>query len=239
MDNFDLKKDFNRYKATYIITSITILVWLGQFLTFGQQATSGMNLLRSGALWGPSILMDPTQLWRLISPIFLHIGWTHLLLNMFTLFFIGRQVEDVFGWRSFTLIYFISGIFGNAMSFLFSPQSLSAGASGAIFGLFGAVVGLGYFTEMPILKQIGKTFAVLIVINLLMNVVNIGSIGSIGTGQVNIWAHLGGAIGGLLLSAIFPPKSLKRAIPRHYKFITSLIFVGLLVGFILLPFMTY
>ncbi|WP_374285727.1 rhomboid family intramembrane serine protease [Lactococcus sp.] len=238
MDHFDLKKDFSEFKATYVITIVTILVWIGQLLAFGNQATTGINLLNSGALWGPNILADPTQLWRLVTPIFLHIGWTHLLFNMFTLFFIGRQVEAVFGWKSFTLIYFISGIFGNAMSFLFSPQSLSAGASGAIFGLFGAVVGLGYFTEMPVLKQIGKTFAVLIVINLLLNVFNIGAIGSLGSTQVNIWAHIGGAIGGLLLSAIFPPKSLKRAIPAHYKIITSIVFAGLLLAFIILPFMT-
>ncbi|PCS00149.1 rhomboid family intramembrane serine protease [Lactococcus fujiensis] len=239
MNQFNLKKDFLEFKATYTITIVTVLVWLGQLLTFGNQATSGINLLNSGALWGPAILDDPTQIWRLFTPIFLHIGWTHLLLNMFTLFFIGRQVEAVFGWKSFTLIYFISGIFGNAMSFLFLPQSLSAGASGAIFGLFGAVVGLGYFTEMPILKEIGKTFAVLIGINLIMNVLSVGSIGSISMGSVNIWAHVGGAIGGLLLSAILPPKPLKRAIPRYYQLITSIVFLVLLVAFITIPFLNH
>lgn len=238
MNSFNLKKDFSDFKATYIITGVTLLIWLGQLLAFGNQATLGINLLRAGALWGPSILADPSQIWRLVTPIFLHIGWAHVLLNMFTLFFIGRQVEAIFGWKSFTIVYFLSGIFGNAMSFLLLPQSLSAGASGAIFGLFGAVVGLAYFTQMPVLKEIGKTFGVLIIINLLLNVFNGGNLTAITTGSVNIWAHIGGAIGGLLLSAIFPPKALKRGIPAHYKLISSIGFIGLLIIFIGLPFLT-
>ena len=237
-NQFDLKQDFQAYKATYVITGVTLLIWLGQLLAFPGNATSGIALYRAGALWGPAILADPSQLWRLITPIFLHLSWTHVLFNMFTLFFIGRQVEGIFGWKSFAGIYLLSGIFGNAMSFLLLPQSLSAGASGAIFGIFGAVVGLAYFTEMPALKAIGKTFGVLIVINILLNVFNIGSVGAIFTGAVNIWAHIGGAIGGLLLSAVLPPRALKRAVPPHYKAIASLVFIGLLLIFIGVPFLT-
>ncbi len=237
--NFEqVKRDFLSHKATYILVSVTTLIWLGQFLTFGNQATSGINLFNSGALFGPAILQDPTQFWRLITPIFIHIGWLHLLMNMLILFFIGRMIEDILGWKCFFVIYLLSGIFANAVTFFLTPNVLSAGASGAIFGLFGAVVGLGYFTEMPVFKQIGKTFAVMIVIMLLLEFFDFQTLG-LSVGNVNIWAHIGGAIGGLMLAAIFPPKELKRAIPRYYKWITTSVFLLMFAAFVLLPFILH
>jgi membrane associated rhomboid family serine protease len=156
-------------------------------------------------------------------------------MNMLILFFIGRMIEEILGWQHFFVIYLLSGIFANAATFFLTPNVLSAGASGAIFGLFGAVAGLGYFTEMPVFKQIGKTFAVMIVIMLILEFFDFQMLG-LSVGNVNIWAHIGGAIGGLMLAAIFPPKNLQRAIPRHYKWITTSIFSLMLVAFILLPF---
>lgn len=147
-------------------------------------------------------------MWRLFTALFIHIGWAHVLLNVATLFFIGRQIENVFGWLRFTLIYLLSGIFGNAMVFLLTPRVVSAGASTSIFGLFAAVVGLAFFTKHPFLQQIGRMFTVLIVANLVMNLFSLGN--------VSIWAHIG-AIGGLLLSAIFAPKAFIPSIPKQYR----------------------
>lgn len=89
-------------------------------------------------------------------PIFVHIGWAHFLMNTATLFFIGRQVENVFGWLRFTLIYLLSGIFGNALVFLITPNIVSAGASTSLFGLFAAVAGIGYFTQHPFFNKSEK-----------------------------------------------------------------------------------
>lgn len=227
MDFKDLKSDFLKHKATYIIVAVTSLVWIGQLMTFGNQVGTGLSLFEAGAIFVPAIQADPIQLWRLFTALFLHIDWTHILMNMLTLFFIGRQVEVIFGWKSFSLIYIFSGIFGNAMTLLFAPSVISAGASTALFGLFAAVVGLGFFTEMPVLKAIGRTFGFLIVINLAVNIFQLGT--------VNIWGHLGGALGGLLLSAIFPPKELKRAIPKGYRLISTIVLLALFMIFIILP----
>ncbi|PCS16933.1 peptidase, S54 family [Lactococcus lactis subsp. lactis] len=174
------------------------------------------------------MLFDPSQMWRLFTALFIHIGWAHVLLNVATLFFIGRQIENVFGWLRFTLIYLLSGIFGNAMVFLLTPRVVSAGASTSIFGLFAAVVGLAFFTKHPFLQQIGRMFTVLIVANLVMNLFSLGN--------VSIWAHIGGAIGGLLLSAIFAPKAFIPSIPKQYRIFATGAFVILLVLFIGLPF---
>lgn len=117
------------------------------FFTYGISATSAINLFNSGAILGQVMLFDPSQMWRLFTALFIHIGWAHVLLNVATLFFIGRQIENVFGWLRFTLIYLLSGIFGNAMVFLLTPRVVSAGASTSIFGLFAAVVGLAFFLQ--------------------------------------------------------------------------------------------
>lgn len=165
----EIKRDFTRYKATYVLSIITLLIWLWEFFTYGTSATSAFNLFKSGAILGQVMVFDPSQMWRLLTANFIHIGWAHVLLNVATLFFIGRQIENVFGWLRFTLIYLLSGIFGNAMVFLLTPQVVSAGASTSLFGLFAAVVGLAYFTKHPFLQQIGRMFTVLIVANLVMN----------------------------------------------------------------------
>ena len=224
----EIKRDFTRYKVTYILSIITLLVWLWQFFTYGISATSAINLFNSGAILGQVMLFDPSQMWRLFTALFIHIGWAHVLLNVATLFFIGRQIENVFGWLRFTLIYLLSGIFGNAMVFLLTPRVVSAGASTSIFGLFAAVVGLAFFTKHPFLQQIGRMFTVLIVANLVMNLFSLGN--------VSIWAHIGGAIGGLLLSAIFAPKAFIPSIPQQYRIFATGAFVILLVLFIGLPF---
>ncbi|WP_270513143.1 rhomboid family protein [Lactococcus lactis] len=224
----EIKRDFTRYKATYILSIITLLVWLWQFFTYGISATSAINLFNSGAILGQVMLFDPSQMWRLFTALFIHIGWAHVLLNVATLFFIGRQIENVFGWLRFTLIYLLSGIFGSAMVFLLTPRVVSAGASTSIFGLFAAVVGLAFFTKHPFLQQIGRMFTVLIVANLVMNLFSLGN--------VSIWAHIGGAIGGLLLSAIFAPKAFIPSIPQQYRIFATGAFVILLVLFIGLPF---
>lgn len=224
----EIKRDFTRYKATYILSIVTLLVWLWQFFTYGISATSAINLFNSGAILGQVMLFDPSQMWRLFTALFIHIGWAHVLLNVATLFFIGRQIENVFGWLRFTLIYLLSGIFGNAMVFLLTPRVVSAGASTSIFGLFAAVVGLAFFTKHPFLQQIGRMFTVLIVANLVMNLFSLGN--------VSIWAHIGGAIGGLLLSAIFAPKAFIPSISKQYRIFATGAFVILFVLFICLPF---
>ena len=224
----DLKRDMLRYKSTYALTFFTTLVWLWQFFSYGAAATSGINLFNAGAMFGPAILQDPSQLWRLFTPIFVHIGWTHFLMNAATLFFIGRQIENIFGWQRFTAIYLLSGIFGNAMVFLLSPNVISAGASTSLFGIFAAIAALGYFTGHPFIRQIGKTFMVLIIVNLFMNLFSLSN--------VSIWAHIGGALGGALLSAVFPPKAFKNSIPTSYRLFSTLAVLVLFIIFIVLPF---
>lgn len=225
---FSSELKFNhKHLATYIIVIITTIVWLAQVISFGSQVAQGQNLLNAGALWSWSIIQNPMELWRLVSPIFLHLSWSHFLFNMFTLFFIGRMIEEIFGSIRFAAIYLLSGIFANAATFFLSTNALSAGASTSIFGIFGAIAMLGFFTGDPRLKEIGKGFVVLIVINLAFNFFQSG---------INVVGHIGGVIGGGLLAAMFPPRLYAKWIPKHIRILSILTFCVLLLVFILLPF---
>lgn len=102
--------------------------------------------------WGPSVeilieagakrtdlIVDNGDWWRLISPMFLHAGVVHFLFNMLGFLQVGTMVERVFGWWRVALIYLVAGIFGTIVSAIFVPLQVMVGASGAIFGVFGAL----------------------------------------------------------------------------------------------------
>ncbi|GBG96845.1 rhomboid family intramembrane serine protease [Lactococcus termiticola] len=225
----NIKKDLLDHRSTYLIVLLTLAVWFAQLTTFSGQVSSGQALLESGAIFSPHILADPSQIWRLFTPIFVHASWGHVLSNMLIVFFMGRLIEEIFGHLRYLIIYLLAGIFANSAIFFLAPDVLSTGASGAVFGLFGAIAALGYFTGDPRLKQIGKTFAVLIILQIFINLFQLG--------QVNIWGHIGGALGGVLLAAFIPPKAYWKWVPTTYKVSCGLIFVALMIVFIALPFM--
>jgi membrane associated rhomboid family serine protease len=222
---YNFQKEFNRYRATYSLAGITLGVWLSQFLTNGGQAVTPINLFRFGAFFGPDIIEHPLHLWRLLTPIFVHIGWQHFMLNFFTLIFIGRQLENVFGSKQFLAIYLLSGIYGNGLTFFLAPDTLAAGASTALFGIFSAMAMLSYLTKNPSFQAIGKQFAVLILVNLLINLFQSG---------VGLTGHIGGVLGGLLLAAPFAPKAFQGKISERQKYTFFLSYVISLILMIFL-----
>src|SRR5690606_4724046 len=95
------------------------------------------TLMRGGAMVRG--LVDAGELWRLVTFSFVHVGGIHLLVNVMNLYFLGRLAEDLFGpWRT-AAVFALAGVGGAGASYLASPAGISAGASGAIFGLLGAV----------------------------------------------------------------------------------------------------
>ena len=133
------------------------------------------------------------QYWRLFTAMFIHIGVFHLLFNLYALYAIGPLVEGYFGHLRFTIIYILAGLFGSLASYAMTP-AISAGASGAIFGLFGAVT--VYFLKHH--QNFGKrgramlqNMAFILVINLAFGVVGRG---------IDNWGHIGGLIGGAVIA---------------------------------------
>ncbi|MCK8058714.1 MULTISPECIES: rhomboid family intramembrane serine protease [unclassified Fusibacter] len=167
--------------APYII-GINVLVFVIMFIT--DPSISSTTLINFGAKFNYHIVEG--QWWRFVTAMFLHLDFMHILFNMAALFILSRPLEHLFGKVKFIAIYMLSGIGGVALSFAFN-NSLSAGASGAIFGLLGAHLYL-YFRNKDAYRMIfGYDFLLLIGINLVYGFVNPG---------IDNLGHLGGLFAG-------------------------------------------
>lgn len=151
------------------------------------------------------------QPWTLVTYMFLHAGWTHILFNMLGLFFFGPQVEDRLGGRRFLILYFVSGLSGAALSIVLSPQAQILGASAAVFGVFLAFAMFWPHAQVLIWGIIPVRASILIIVLTAISVFG----GTTGLIEPNIahFAHLGGFAGGWLTLRWFEQRS-RSARPR-------------------------
>lgn len=186
-----LKRFSNKPFMTYTFLTIQIILFLLMTLFFGGSENT-YTLILFGAKFNPLIVMG--DWWRLITPMFLHIGWLHLAVNSVCVYYIGTHLEKIMGHWRFALIYLLSGVAGNVASFAFS-DSVSAGASTSIFGLFATTLMLAEtFKGNAYYREIAKTFGILIVFNFITGFL------SIGDGNVDNVGHAGGLVGGFLIA---------------------------------------
>lgn len=172
---------------TYILIGINTILFVLMYI-LGNGSDDAITLLKFGASV-PNLIREG-EYYRLLTSAFLHIGFLHFLFNNYALYVIGSQLESFFGKTKYLIIYLGSAIFGNLMSLLFT-NSISAGASGAIFGLLGALLYFGYHYRVYLGTVVKSQIIPLIIINL--------GIGFAMSG-VNNAAHIGGLIGGCLLA---------------------------------------
>ena len=125
---------------TYTLIGVNVLAYLGTIVSGGSATGSvgGNSLLTKAALFGPAVANG--EIYRIITSGFLHYGFLHLLFNMYALYILGQMLEPAIGSLRFGLIYFVSLIGGALGALILSPNALTAGASGAVFGLLGAAV---------------------------------------------------------------------------------------------------
>lgn len=136
-----MRQEFQSFKLTYALIFLNLLVYLPAALFSADIVSMDTRVLVAlGALYGP-LVFGYDEWWRLLSAMFLHGGMTHLLMNMFSLYIVGRPAEIYFNKYSYLSIYFFSGLIGAVASLTMHPESVGIGASGAIFGLFGALTG--------------------------------------------------------------------------------------------------
>lgn len=154
-----------------------------------------------------NISINAGQWWRLLIPMVLHGSLMHLLFNSWALYALGTQAEEVFGTARFLAMYLLAGLAGSIASYVFNPQALSVGASGAIFGLFGALAAFSYTSRSLIgweasKMQLGQ-MSTLVVINL--------AFGFIPGSNIDNSAHIGGlVVGGLVGFALAPRYTIER-----------------------------
>lgn len=154
-------------------------------------------LMRYGALvhWAPF----NTEVWRYVSSMFLHGGFDHLLFNMFAVFVFAPPLEYLLGGLKYAALYFGSGVIGNLASILLNePGTVSVGASGAIYGIFGAYLYMIAFTRSMLDPASRKTVQVLLIMGIIYTLL---------FPRMNVYAHLGGLVGGVILFSNLRRKS--------------------------------
>lgn len=182
--NKKMEKIFSSKKP--IVTWIIIALCIIMFFVSGMGYDT-YTLVKYGANF--SGLVRNGELYRLVTYMFLHAGIVHIGLNMYSLYIVGPRVEDFFGKWKYALIYFISGICGGLLSIGVTPNVVSVGASGAIFGLFGALIYFGYNYRGYIGAMIRSQVVPIVIYNLFMGLFIPG---------IDMWGHVGGLIGGIL-----------------------------------------
>ena len=188
------RSGFKQFPGTFSLIGITLIVFLGQFLSL--ETLQYDWLLGLGVKSRPDILAG--EVWRFITPIFLHVTIPHVFINMYSLYAIGPAVERFFGTARFIAIYLLSGIAGVIFSLAFSPHP-SAGASGAIFGLLGSL-GAFLYMHRDLFGRFGRMQLRQIVIVAILN---------LGLGfmpGIDNWGHLGGLLAGIALTFILGPR---------------------------------
>jgi len=186
---FERNENLKEYIKTYPVTSLLILINIFIF-AFGD------TFYEIGAFYRPFI--EEGNYYRFITSMFLHVGIQHIIFNMFSLFVFCSVLEKITGSITYTIIYFLSGIGGGVSVYLFSPESVVVGASGAIFGIFGAFMALIVRKNTAIDEATKRVILVLLAIDIVYTFLGSG---------ISIAGHIGGLIFGFIGGLVLIKKS--------------------------------
>lgn len=206
-----VKLPANKSTVTYALIGITILIyglqWLSQSLTSGSY---DWPFILGGKV---NDLILQGQLWRLITPIFLHGNVLHIAFNMYALYSLGTSLERYYGHWKFLLLYFVGGFAGNTLSFLLSKNP-SLGASTAVFGLV-AAEGVFIYRNRELFGQRARVMlmnlGLIVVVNLIIGL----------QPGIDNWGHLGGLCGGAIFAWISGPLLRVQTTIRGYELVDS------------------
>lgn len=184
--------------VSYLLIAINLLAFLYEYYLFGNNIITGhvdaMSLEKIGAQFGPDLIKG--EYWRIFSAMFLHASLLHIGSNMLVLLLFGGQAERAFGSFKFLLIYFLSGLAGGLLTQFSNPIAISVGASGAIFGLLGALLSysiVNYINHSYYSLNI-KTYLLMIILNLYSGLAD---------KTINMNDHVGGLIAGVIIGLLF------------------------------------
>lgn len=218
--------------ATVSIIQVILMIWElisgGGFLPFSENPFLGPGpetYIIFGGKWVPSIINNG-EWWRFVTAIFLHSGLIHIAFNLLSQIKVGFDLERVHGTYRLFPIYIISGVFGNLVSAIFLPKSVTVGASGSIFGFFGVLL-VDLIKNWKKLPRPGRSLGILIVSIIISFAFGLMP-------GVDNWAHAAGFVMGLLSGIVFLPSmhigkfNIRR---RIFQVLISLpLMLGLLIG---------
>lgn len=205
-----------KYPVTSSLLLLTTGVFLAMLLLRGFDYESVQTVYDFGGVLGAEIQMDPSQSWRLLAAMFVHVGLQHFVLNMVTLYFIGRIAEDLFGSKAFLALYLLSGLMGNLFVLVFSPLAVAAGASTALFGIFGAIASLRFIARSPYIHYLSQRYTSLILINILFSFMP----------GISLAGHLGGLVGGGILAFVFPVYGERDSVKKTWRLGALLLYIA-------------
>ncbi len=172
--------------VTYTLIAINVAVFVAETAAGAPLGGGGGGVIfNKGYLLGSAISVQH-QYWRIASSGFLHDGLLHIAFNMLFLYIMGSILEPAIGRVNFALVYFVSLLSASFGALLFQPGSPTVGASGACFGVLGALIVVAYFRHIPIWRSgLGITLLINIIFSLSVSGISIGG-------------HLGGLVGGMI-----------------------------------------
>ncbi|MDG4668439.1 rhomboid family intramembrane serine protease [Mycobacterium sp. 236(2023)] len=198
--------------VTYVLIAVNVLM-------FGLQMASP-DLERALGLWSPAVADG--EFYRLLTSAFLHFGLTHIAFNMLALYFVGPPLEIALGRVRYIGLYLLSALGGSVLVYLLTLNALTAGASGAVFGLFGAMFVVGKRLNMDV-----RSVMMIIGLNLVFTFVY-----PLITSQNISWqGHIGGLVTGALVAAAFAyaPRERRNLVQGGAVAALVVVFVGLIV----------
>ncbi|MDR4945005.1 rhomboid family intramembrane serine protease [Neobacillus cucumis] len=203
-------REFIRYyPMVSLIVSIHIILYLLTILPIFPNNWFFVNFS------GVNLYIMEGEVWRLITPTFMHSGFSHMLFNSFSLILFGPALERMLGSGKFLFVYLFSGIIANLATLLLEPLTYThVGSSGAIFGLFGYYIAIIIFRKKMMSQQNVQIILILSAVSIIMTFLQ---------PKINIIAHLFGLLGGLLLGAIpyFNKKDLSDSIQTTASWASS------------------
>ncbi|MBP3799592.1 MAG: rhomboid family intramembrane serine protease, partial [Bacilli bacterium] len=219
-DNEKVEKVFKpKYPIiTYILILLNVFMYIIPILCNKEQ-----TILEQFCIFGDYVRSG--EYYRLLTGTFLHANIIHLFCNMYALYILGTQLESFVGKIKFLIIYIFSALTGSLLSLIFLNNGISIGASGAIFGLTGALIYFGLHYRVYLGSVVKTNLIPIIVLNLLLGFMMKG---------IDNWAHIGGLIGGILCNMALGVKYKSKTHERINGIIISIIYVAFLIymGFI-------
>jgi rhomboid protease GluP len=218
------------FPVTNVLVGLNVLVYVLMMLSASPPFhLDTEQVLRWGADYGPLTLT--TQPWRLLTAMFVHGGLLHIATNMWCLWNLGRMAENIFGRFTFLLVYLFTGVAASLLSVMLHPNQVSVGASGAIFGVAGALITALYLGKLPIPKLHLKMTLNSLVIFALVNL----AIGA-SVPMIDNTGHIGGLIAGLVVGALLAPSltgdAESKAHNRQLVFSTLAVLLGAAIWFV-------
>ncbi len=221
--SFQVSYSKQRIKATWGLAIVIALTFLLEELFGGSTSTS--VLVRMGA--NVKDLISEGQYYRLMSSVFLHSGFMHVFFNTYVLFALGGFFNRILGEAKYLTIFFVSGIAGSLASFYLGKAGISVGASGAIWGLFGASLALAFFKTRLIPEAIRLRLRKVTLINLAIN------LGVSFLPMVDMWAHIGGGVAGFLCSLLMIFHSNNQLFNRLKNYLFQFLAIILLLAYLI------